>query len=103
MSKVQLSYENHAGNGKEGSDMDKEEISSKIEKFIVEELMVEKKDFKLEHNVSLVDEGVVDSIGLLRLFAFIEEKFGIVVEDDEFIPENFDTIDEITEFVLTKL
>jgi acyl carrier protein len=83
--------------------MNRDEISTQIEKFVVEELMLKNKGFKLDHNLSLIHEAVIDSIGLLRLIAFFEEKFGVVVEDDELIPEKFDTIDEMTEFILAKL
>jgi acyl carrier protein len=38
---------------------------------------------------------VLDSLGLLRLVVFIQERFGIVVNDVDLVPENFDTVDVI--------
>jgi hypothetical protein len=46
---------------------------------------------------------IIDSVGLLELVAFLEEKFDIRVEDEEIIPENFDTINNLVIFVKSKL
>jgi len=52
---------------------------------------------------SLLDQGVIDSTGVLELIGFIEETFGIAVEDNETLPENLDSIDRISAFVERKL
>jgi acyl carrier protein len=48
---------------------------------------------------SLISSGVLDSIGLLRLVLFLEERFGVKVGDGDLVPENFETIERIVEFV----
>lgn len=48
---------------------------------------------------SLLEAGVLDSVGVLALVAFLEQKYGIKVEDDELMPDNFDTIEAIAAFV----
>jgi acyl carrier protein len=52
---------------------------------------------------SLLDLGVVDSTGVLELIGFLEESFGFTVEDDDVVPENFDSIDRIAAYVGLKL
>jgi acyl carrier protein len=47
----------------------------------------------------LISRGVLDSLALLRLIAFIEEQFGVTVNDDEVIPDNFETVNEIKSFI----
>jgi acyl carrier protein len=47
-------------------------------------------------------DGLVDSTSMLRLVLFIEERFGVRVEDDELVPENFETIAKLAEFVEQK-
>lgn len=54
---------------------------------------------KLDPNESLVSSGVIDSLAILRLITFVEETFGVTVEDDEVVPENFETVHIIKEFV----
>jgi len=56
----------------------------------------------LEDGVSLLEHGIIDSTGVLEVIAFIEETFGIAVDDSEMLPENLDSIDRIVAFVMRK-
>ena len=51
---------------------------------------------------SLVETGVIDSVGIMKLVEFIETTFSVKVTDDELVPENFDTIDDIAKLVSDK-
>jgi acyl carrier protein len=51
---------------------------------------------------SLIDGGIIDSTGVLELVGFLEEQYGIQIEDDELLPENLDSIDYIVKFVTRK-
>ena len=73
-----------------------------IERFIVDELLVGGKETRIEPNQSLLDSGILDSLALLRLISFIEEHFGVTIDDGEVIPENFETIKEISALVKRK-
>lgn len=50
-------------------------------------------------DASLMGEGVVDSTGILELVMFVEETFGIVVADEDVVPENFDSIASLASYV----
>ena len=50
-----------------------------------------------------LEEGIIDSVGVLELVAFIEETFGFRVEDEELIPENLDSINKLVTYVELKL
>jgi len=78
------------------------DIETTVERFIIEELLVGDSRTKIDPDQSLVSSGVIDSLALLRLIAFLEEKFGVVVGDDEVVPENFETINVIKAFVENK-
>ena len=56
----------------------------------------------LEDNASLLDRGIIDSTGVLEVIFFIEETFGLKVEDNEMLPENLDSIERIAKFVSSK-
>lgn len=60
------------------------------------------KDTKIDPDSSLIDGGVVDSLSLLRLIKFVEEEFGIVVDDEEVVPENFETLNIMESLVSKK-
>jgi len=51
---------------------------------------------------SLIESGVIDSTGVLELIEFLEEEFGIAVDDSETVPENLDTIERVVAFVSRK-
>jgi acyl carrier protein len=56
----------------------------------------------LKDTDSLLDGGIIDSTGALEVIAFIEETFGIRVEDAEMLPENLDSVQRIADFVARK-
>lgn len=56
----------------------------------------------LDSSASLLDQGIIDSTGVLEVIFFVEEAFGIKVEDSEMLPDNLDSIDKITDFVTRK-
>ena len=57
----------------------------------------------LGDDTSLLDQGIVDSTGVLEVTAFLEERFGIQIEDSEIVPENLDTIGSIVAFLARKV
>lgn len=56
----------------------------------------------LEDNASLLDQGIIDSTGVLEVISFIEETFGIAVADNEMLPDNLDSIERISNYVARK-
>lgn len=51
---------------------------------------------------SLLATGIVDSTGMLEVIAFLEETFAVTVNEDEMVPGNLDSIENITRFVARK-
>ena len=60
-------------------------------------------DEGLAEDTSLLDAGIMDSTGALELIAFLEEEFSITVEDEEMIPENLDSINNIVNYLKRKM
>jgi acyl carrier protein len=79
------------------------DIESTIERYILDEIMMKDEGTRIDPDQSLVASGVIDSLTLLRLIVFIEEQFDIKIDDDEVIPENFETINVIKSFVQSKM
>jgi len=78
------------------------DIKEKIKGFIVENFLFGDGN-GLEYNTSFLDEGIVDSTGILELVTFLEEKFSIAVEEDELVPENLDSINNVTAYLQSKI
>ena len=77
-------------------------VSQALERFIIQDIMVGGKDVSLSPDESLIESGIVDSLGILRLVAFIEENFSVMVDDIEVVPENFETINAMSSLVQRK-
>jgi len=78
------------------------ETRDKIRNFIVENFLFGS-DNGLTDDASFLDEGIIDSTGILELVSFIEEDFGIAVEDEELIPENLDSIKNVVTYLERKV
>ena len=75
---------------------------AKIRAFIIENFLFGDSN-NLEDNTSFLEEGIIDSTGVLELVNFLEEEFEIAVEDEELIPENLDSIDNVTAYLDNKI
>lgn len=75
------------------------EIHQKIRTFIFENFLFDAEEDSLSNDASFLEQGIIDSTGVLELVEWIEETFEITIEDDELIPENLDTINLIADFV----
>jgi acyl carrier protein len=73
-----------------------------IKNYILTELVKDKKQANLSDSDSLIESGIVDSLGIMKLIGFLEDKVNIQITDDELIPENFASVDSITALVMKK-
>lgn len=67
-----------------------------IRDFINEEILHGTSTIPLNDQDPLIESGIIDSMGVMTLLAFLEDKFSIQIPGDELIPENFATISTIT-------
>ena len=78
------------------------DMKDKIRLFIVENFLFGK-DEDLTDDSSFLEEGIIDSTGILELVSFLEEEFSISVDDEELIPENLDSIYNVTAYLEKKM
>jgi acyl carrier protein len=74
-------------------------MHQQIRQFILTSFLFTGDEGALQNSDSLLDKGMIDSTGVLELVAFLEEQFGISVNDDDLNPENLDSVDRIVSFV----
>ena len=79
------------------------DVRSTIRKFIKDNFLLSSGVSDIEDKTSFMESGLVDSTGILEIIQFIEETFGITVADEELIPENLDSIENLAKFVGRKL
>lgn len=77
-------------------------IKTNIRNFIVENFLFGDTSQVIEDTTSLIDNGYVDSTGVLELVMFLEQSFGIKVADSEIVPANLDSVGAIAAYVVGK-
>lgn len=77
-------------------------IETAIRGFVLENYLFTDDDAMLKNDASLVESGVIDSTGILEVISFIQREFGVTVEDEEMIPENLDSVDNIVAYLKRK-
>ncbi len=75
---------------------------SKIRAFIFENFLFDAKDDELQNDTSFLDQGIIDSTGVLELVDWLEEKFSMTVDDEELIPENLDSVNLLSAYITRK-
>lgn len=76
-------------------------LNTEIRQFILEKFPLARRQ-KFTDSDALLESGILDSLGVLDLVTFLEQKFSIRVADDELVPENFQSIDTLSAFVQRK-
>ena len=74
----------------------------KIRNYILENYLFTDDQSALSSGDSFMDKGIIDSTGIMEVIFFLEEQFGIHVEDDEMVPENLDSVNNIVSYISRK-
>lgn len=80
-----------------------DEIAREIRQFIVNNFMFGQESQPFAADQSFLQTGIIDSTGLLELVAFIEQRYEVSVADNELVPENLDSLTNVSRFVARKL
>lgn len=84
-------------------DNNEKDIVDIISQFIKNNFILSDQKENIDVNISLYENRIVDSTGVLEIVDFLEEKFGIKIEDDELVPDNLDSINKMSKFVQRKI
>ena len=79
------------------------DVRELVRGYIVENFLFGDESPLTGDGISLLDEGIIDSVGVMELVAFLEQDFDISVEDDELVPGNLDSVSNLVGFVGRKL
>lgn len=77
-------------------------LEQEIRAFLTDNFLLTQEAIELAGDESLTRRGIVDSVGLLEVILFLESNYGIDVPDDEVMPGNIDTIDNIVGYLARK-
>jgi acyl carrier protein len=79
------------------------QIEQEVRQFVIDNFVFETSNGDFSNEDSFFDSGLLDSMGVLTLVEFVQEKYGIAIGDDELLPENWDSVSRIASFVQARL
>jgi acyl carrier protein len=78
-------------------------VKQQLRQFIIENFLFGLDDNSFTDDDSFLEKGFIDSTGVLELVAFLEQNYGIKVQDDELVPENLDSIEGLHRYLERKM
>jgi acyl carrier protein len=80
-----------------------EQIRRELRQFVTSNFLLSDEDDGLDDHASFLEQGIVDSTGVLELVSFLERRYAITLDDAELVPDNLDSIARLTAFLQRKL
>jgi acyl carrier protein len=81
---------------------DAKTIADSLRSFILENYLFTDDQNALGNGDSFLERKILDSMGILELAHYLKEKFGVEVEDQELVPENLDSVNNLVAFIQRK-
>ena len=75
------------------------DIRAQIRQYIAENLLFSETGYEYDDQASFLEQGILDSMGVMELVHFVEEAFGVKVADDDLTPDNFDSVERLAAYV----
>ena len=78
------------------------DVEGRIRTYIAENMLFSNNGYPYADSASFLEEGIVDSMGIMELVMFVEDGFGVTVEDEELVPDNFDSVSKLAAYIRAK-
>ena len=79
------------------------DIKTQVRQYILNNFLMGGDPERITDGVSFIEKGIIDSTGVLELVSFLQETYGIRIEDAEMTPENLDSLEKIEKYVGSKV
>jgi acyl carrier protein len=79
-----------------------EQVKQSVKSYILENVLYGADEDALSYEDSFLEKGIIDSTGIMEIVIFIEEEYGFSIYDEELIPENLDSINNLSRFINRK-
>lgn len=77
-------------------------VEQKVRDYILDNYLFTDDQSALSNDDSFLDKGIIDSTGIMEVIFFLEEEFGVQVDDEDMVPENLDSVKNIVAYVERK-
>lgn len=83
--------------------LDADAVSAKIRGFLAVNFLYSTQGFTYGDDASFLEEGIIDSLGIIEVVAFVEKEFGIAVADRDRLPSNFDSVNKLSSYITSRI
>lgn len=80
-----------------------QQVEQEVRRFVIDNFLFGEGEEQFSDDDSFLEKGLIDSMGILTLVSYVQEKYALTVADEELVPENWDTVRRIAEFVHGKI
>jgi acyl carrier protein len=80
-----------------------QDTAQQVRDYVIDRFLFGQGGERLTDDASFLEQNLMDSTGVLEMVMFLEQRFGVKVQDHELIPENLDSVNRIAAFVARKL
>lgn len=77
-------------------------VEDQVRQYVIDNFIFSEDGCELPDHASFLDANIIDSTGVLELVMFVEEVFGVSVQDDEIVRDNFDSVAQLAAYVSRK-
>ena len=74
-------------------------VKEMVRKYIAENILFSNKGYPYQDSTSFLDNGIVDSMNVMELVMFVEENFHFKVKDEDIVPDNFDSVECLANYI----
>lgn len=79
-----------------------EDVRGLIRDYIARNFLFSEKGYPHSDDASFLEEGIIDSLGIIELVSFVEKQFGISVPDQDLLPAHFDSVSRLGAYIARK-
>ena len=80
-----------------------QQIERELQQFVIDNFLFGLDGVELKNDDSFLERAIIDSTGVLELVAFLEEQYKVKIEDEDIIPANLDSVNNLARFLESKL
>lgn len=79
------------------------DIREELRGYLAQNVLYVEDDYSYSNDASFIQEGLIDSMGIMELVTYVQKRFGIGIAQEEVVPENFDSVNKLAAFIERKL
>jgi acyl carrier protein len=78
------------------------QLENEIRRYVADNLLYVEEGLEYDDDTSFVGSGLIDSMGIMELVSYVQSNFQILVDQQDLVPDNFDSVSKVAAFIRGK-